>query len=95
MVLQCRILSEFLTEFYELFSHIYFLGIDGAEDHVLSVWQWDSNTEKAPLVGRVATRADSIKGAAFHPLGTIVILRKPFLGERGVIKGLFFLTFST
>ena len=43
-------------------------GVDGAEDHILSVWQYDSKVEKAPLLGRVATRAEAIKGLAFHPL---------------------------
>ena len=40
----------------------------GGDDYVLSVWQWDDKAEKAPLVGKVATRAEGIKGVTFHPL---------------------------
>jgi len=46
----------------------------GGEEHVLSVWNWDKTTEKAdyyptaPLLGKVATRAEGICGVMFHPL---------------------------
>ena len=55
-------------------GEILLAGIDGAEDHVLSVWQWNPKTEKAPLLGRVATRAESIQGVYFHPLDNHLII---------------------
>ena len=47
----------------------------GGDDYVLSVWQWDDKAEKAPLVGKVATRAEGIKGVTFHPLDNHLVSR--------------------
>ncbi len=49
-------------------------GLDGAEDHVLSVWQWDAKSEKAALLGRVASRAETVRGVAFHPLDNHLVI---------------------
>ncbi len=40
----------------------------------MSVWDWDSKAEKAPLLGRVATKHEGIKGAAFHPLDNHLVI---------------------
>ena len=56
-------------------GEILMAGINGAgEDYVLSVWQWDEKSEKAPLIGKVATRADGIKGVTFHPLDNHLVI---------------------
>ena len=56
-------------------SDVLLAGIDGGgEDHVLSVWQWDNKAEKAPLLGRVATRGENLRGVTFHPLDNHLVI---------------------
>ena len=48
--------------------------MDGGEDGMLSVWQWDSKARKAPILGKVATKANQICGIAFHPLDNHLVI---------------------
>lgn len=48
--------------------------MDGGGEGLLIVWQWDPKTKKAPILGKVATKANDIRGMAFHPLDNHLVI---------------------